>query len=67
MKRRWLLVIGIFGTSSNRYAMIRQSGGGIKRVKVGDTIDGGRVASITATELVYQKGGRMVTLTLPRG
>ena len=60
-------LIGIFGTSSSRYAMIRQAGGGIKRVKVGDTIDGGRVASITATELVYQKGGRMVTLTLPRG
>lgn len=60
-------LIGIFGNAAGRYAMIRQPNGSIKRVTVGDRIDGGRVAAITATELQYQKGGRMVTLTLPRG
>jgi len=60
-------LIGIFGNSAGRYAMIRQPNGSIKRVTVGDRIDGGRVAAITATELQYQKGGRMVTLSLPRG
>lgn len=62
-----LALIGIFGNASGRYAMIRQPNGGIKRVKVGDTIDGGKVAAITATELQYQKGGRMLTLTMPKG
>jgi hypothetical protein len=60
-------LLGIFGTSSGRYAMIRQPGGGVKKIRVGDTIDGGRVASITATAVEYQKGGRMVTLSLPTG
>ena len=60
-------LLGIFGTSSGRYAMIRQPGGGVKKVVVGDTLDGGRVAAITATAVQYQKGGRMVTLSLPTG
>ncbi len=60
-------LLGIFGTSSGRYAMIRQAGGGIKKIKVGDTLDGGRVAAISATEVQYQKGNRMVTLSLPTG
>ena len=60
-------LLGIFSTSSGRYAMIRQPGGGIKKVVVGDTIDGGRIAAITATAVEYQKGGRIVTLSLPTG
>ena len=60
-------LIGIFGSANGRYAMIRQAGGGIRKVVVGDTIDGGRVAAISATALQYQKGGRMVTLSLPQG
>ena len=62
-----LALIGIFGSASGRYALVRQSGGGVKKIAVGDTIDGGRVAAISATEVQYQKGGRMVTLSLPRG
>ena len=58
-------LIGVYGTSSSRYALVRQSNGKYKKVKVGDTLDGGRVAAITASELRYQKGGRMVTLDLP--
>ena len=60
-------LLGIFGTASGRYAMVRQPGGGVKKVGVGDTIDGGRIAAISATAVQYQKGGRMLTLTLPRG
>ena len=41
--------------------------GGIKKVVVGDQIDGGRVAAISATALQYQKGSKMVTLSLPKG
>ena len=60
-------LLGIFGTSAGRYAMIRQSTGGVKRVVVGDSIDGGRIAAITENAVQYQKGGRMLTLALPTG
>ncbi len=60
-------LLGIFGTASGRYAMVRQPGGKVKKVVVGDTLDGGRVAAISANAVQYQKGGRMVTLSLPTG
>jgi hypothetical protein len=60
-------LIGVYGTPSNRYAMIRTSNGRYKKVKIGDSVDGGRVQAITATEVRYQKGSRLVTLSLPRG
>ncbi len=62
-----LNLIGVYGTQSNRYALIRQENGRYKKVKVGDKIDGGKVAAITATELRYQKGSRMITLAMPAG
>ena len=60
-------LIGIYGTPSNRYAMVRTSGGRFTRVKVGDRVDGGTVAAITSTEVRYKKGGRTLTLAMPRG
>ncbi len=60
-------LIGIYGTPSSRYAMVRTSGGRFTRVKVGDRVDGGTVAAITASEVRYKKGGRMLTLAMPRG
>lgn len=60
-------LIGVYGTQSKRYALIRQSNGRYKKVRVGDSVDGGRVQAITASEVRYQKGGRLVTLAMPRG
>ncbi|MGQ0566359.1 MAG: translation initiation factor 2 [Gemmobacter sp.] len=60
-------LIGIYGTPSNRYAMVRTSGGRFTKVKVGDRVDGGTVAAITASEVRYKKGGRMLALAMPRG
>jgi Tfp pilus assembly protein PilP len=60
-------LIGIYGSASNRYALIRQPNGRYKKVKVGDNFDGGRVAAITTSEVRYQKSGKMVTLALPKG
>lgn len=59
-------LIGIYGTESSRYALIRQPNGTYKKVRVGDSIDGGKIAAITATEVRYQKGGRLLTLALPK-
>jgi len=60
-------LLAVFGTSTRRYAMVRLAGGRVKKVEVGDTIDGGRIAGITADTVQYQKGGRIVTLSLPQG
>ena len=59
-------LIGVYGTKSSRYALIRQSNGRYKKVRVGDSIDGGKVAAINSDEVRYQKSGRMVSLKLPR-
>ncbi len=62
---RDLNLIGVYGTSSDRYALVRNPNGRYVKVEVGDRLDGGRVAAITASELRYEKRGRMVVLALP--
>lgn len=59
-------LIGTYGTDSRRYALVRQSNGKYKKVKVGDKIDGGTIKAITETEVRYQKGGRLVSLKMPK-
>ena len=59
-------LIGVYGTPSSRYALVRQANGKYKKVKVGDKIDGGKVAAITSTEVRYQKGSKMLTLAMPK-
>lgn len=60
-------LIGVYGTQSNRYALVRMSNGKYKKVRVGDRIDGGTVQAITQSEVRYQKGGRLVALKMPKG
>lgn len=60
-------LIGVYGTPSNRRALVRLPGGRYKKVKVGDSVDGGRVVAIGDSELRYQKGGRNMTLKIPSG
>ncbi|WP_425073065.1 hypothetical protein [Sagittula sp. S175] len=60
-------LIGVYGTPSNRRALVRLASGKYLKVKVGDKIDGGKVAAIGESELRYVKGGRNVTLQMPRG
>jgi hypothetical protein len=59
-------LIGTYGTDSRRSALIRQSNGRYKKVKVGDKIDGGTIKAITETEVRYQKGGKLISLTMPK-
>ncbi|WP_209425207.1 hypothetical protein [Pararhodobacter sp. SW119] len=51
-------LIGVFGSQSNRRALVRMPNGQVLRVQVGDTLDGGRVSAIGDTELRYVRGGR---------
>ena len=58
-------LIGVYGTSSNRRALVRLSSGRYKKVEVGDRIDGGRVAAIGRSQLRYTKSGRNIVLKMP--
>ena len=64
---RKINVIGIYGSSSKRRALVRMITGRRVMVEVGDRLDGGRVAAITDSELRYVKGGRNVVLKIPKG
>lgn len=62
-----LNLIGVYGTQSNRYALVRQANGRIVKVSQGDRLDGGRVAAVTDGEVRYEKRGQMLVLSMPRG
>ena len=62
-----LNVIGIYGSSSKRRALVRMITGRRVMVEVGDRLDGGRVAAISDSELRYVKGGQNVVLKIPKG
>ncbi|SNR55730.1 hypothetical protein [Puniceibacterium sediminis] len=64
---RQLNLIGVYGAPSSRRALVRMSNGRYQKVKVGDTIDGGRVAAIGENELHYTKSGRNIVLKMPQG
>ena len=60
-------LIGVYGSPSDRRALIRLPTGRYVKVQVGDRIDGGRIAAIEASGLEYVKGGQRYALTMPNG
>ena len=58
-------LIGIYGGSNDRRALVRLGNGRYLRVTVGDRLDGGRVTAISAEALSYTKRGRSITLDVP--
>ena len=60
-------LIGIYGKSSDRRALVRLANGRYVKVEVGDSLDGGRILAISETELRYQKSGRNHVLKMPKG
>ena len=61
---REINLIGVYGASSNRRALVRLANGRMLRVKIGDRIDGGQVTAIGEGQLTYQKGGRTHVLRM---
>ena len=61
---RRINLIGVTGSPSDRYALVRLASGRFVRVGVGDRIDGGQVAAIGETTLQYIKNGRNITLEI---
>lgn len=64
---RKVSLIGISGKSGARNALVRMKNGRIKKVSVGDRLDGGRVTAISDSELRYKRSSRTVVLKMPRG
>ncbi len=60
-------LIGVYGSTGDRRALVRLPSGRYVKVQVGDRVDGGQVAAISDTQLRYVKGGRNVVLDLPGG
>ncbi len=55
-------LIGVYGSSSNRRALVRMPNGRFVKVQVGDRLDGGKVAAISDGELRYVKKGKNIVL-----
>ncbi|TCM85183.1 hypothetical protein [Rhodovulum steppense] len=62
---RQINLIGVYGASGDRRALVRLANGRYEKVKVGDRLDGGRVAVIGENQLRYVKNGRNLVLDLP--
>jgi hypothetical protein len=60
-------LIGVYGSQSDRRALVRLKSGRYVKVEVGDRLDGGKVAAIGPDALIYVKNGRTLTLELPKG
>ncbi|MFN3955094.1 MAG: type IV pilus biogenesis protein PilP [Pararhodobacter sp.] len=61
---RRINLVGVFGTPSDRRALVRLADGRVVRVQVGDSLDGGRVSAISDDELRYVKNGRNEVLRI---
>jgi len=60
-----LNLIGVYGSASDRRALVRLPTGRFVKLKVGDRLDGGQVAQIGPDRLLYQKGSRTLALEMP--
>ena len=67
INKRKLNVLSIYSRGSEKRAIVLFPTGQTKLVKVGDTLDGGRVAAIGTTEIRYIKGGNNLVLKIPQG
>jgi hypothetical protein len=67
LNMREVNLIGVYGSTASRRALVRLGNGRYKKVRVGDTLDGGQVAAIGESELRYVKRGRNVVLRMPQG
>jgi len=67
INKRKLNVLSIYSRGSEKRAIVLLPTGQTKLVKVGDTLDGGRVAAIGTTEIRYIKSGNNLVLKIPQG
>lgn len=61
-----LNLIGVYGKSTDRRALMRTAQGRFVKVKVGDRLDGGKIAAISSNTVSYVKGGNSRVLKVPQ-
>jgi len=66
LKKRRMLLIGVFGTPATRRAMLRMPSGRFVTVKPGQKISGWRVAAIGESSVRITKGSRNQVLRMPK-
>ncbi|MDP2738030.1 MAG: hypothetical protein Q8O82_04785, partial [Pseudorhodobacter sp.] len=59
-----LSLVGLFGSSGSRRALVLLGSGRFQTVEVGDRLDGGKVVAISETQLSYVKGSKTIVLKL---
>ena len=64
---RNLALVGIYGSTNDRRALLRLANGRYVKVKTGDRVDGGTITAINASSVTYRKGGRNTALQMPGG
>ena len=67
INKQKLNVLSIYSRGSQKRAIVIFPTGQTKLVKVGDTLDGGKVAAIGTNEIRYVKGGNNLVLRIPQG
>jgi hypothetical protein len=67
IRLREINLIGVYGQSSARRALVRLSNGQFVRVQVGSELDGGQVTAISENALNYVKRGTTYALQIPQG
>jgi hypothetical protein len=63
--RSQLSLIGVFGNTSARHALVRMPNGEIERVRAGDSIAGLQVAAVSSDGVRMRSGGTETMLRLP--
>lgn len=62
---RQLVLVGVFGRSGNRHALVRLGNGRYVKVVTGDQLEGFQVAAIGANAIRMRRGGRDTVLEIP--
>ncbi|WP_339109365.1 hypothetical protein [Thioclava sp. GXIMD4216] len=60
-------LIGVYGSQSNRRALLRMPNGRFVKVQIGDRFDDGQVTAINDKSLTYQKGSKAYRINLIDG
>jgi len=65
LNRNRISLVGVFGASDDRHALVRTPNGRVHKVRTGDRVDGARVAAVTRDGVHLSGRGTNVVLTLP--
>ncbi|NNU79965.1 hypothetical protein HMH01_05880 [Halovulum dunhuangense] len=63
---RQVVLVGVYGKTGSRSALVRLSSGRYQKVRPGDTVEGSEVAAISEDAIRLRRGGRDTVLVIPQ-